>query len=904
MASLRQKQYSVLGMSTLSFAVNFAVWTMFSIIGIRIKDELGLSESQFGLMVALPILTGSLVRLPLGLITDRFGGRIVFFIHMLLVAIPIYGLAFASQYWHYLVLGLFVGLAGGSFAVGIAYTSAWFEKERQGTAMGIFGAGNAGAAITNLVAPMIVVAFGWRMVPQVYSVAMLVTAVLFWLFTWTDPAHLKGAAEASQRPTLAKQLAPLAELRVWRFGLYYFFVFGGFVALALWLPKYYIAEYGLDLKTASFITMLFTLPSGLIRALGGWFSDHYGARSVNWGVFWVCLVCLFFLSYPQTTMTIHGIQGDLSLGIGLNVWLFTFLVFVVGIAQGFGKASVYRIIHDYYPSNMGTVGGMVGVIGGLGGFCLPILFGYAADHIGRALLLLHVAVRPDRGLHGLDALRDQAATPHRRPGRLGRRRPSSHPSHPLLRNAVMGMIANTQLKAAQGPLLLDWRPEDPEFWARNGKRIASRNLWISIPALLLAFAVWMIWSTVTVRLNSAGFAFSNDQLFLLAALPSISGATLRVFYSFMVPIFGGRRWTALSTASMLIPCIWLGFAVQDPSTPYWVFALIALLCGFGGGNFASSMSNISFFYPKSQQGTALGLNAGLGNLGVSVMQFAVPLAVAGGLFGAFGGEPQQLGDGGRLWLQNAGWIWVPFIAVVSVAAWFGMNDIADAKASFRDQAVIFKRKHNWLMCWLYVATFGSFIGFSAGFAMLSKTQFPDVNPLQYAFLGPLVGALSRPLGGWLADKFGGARITLWNYALMIGGVFAVIAFLPGDGGQGNFFGFLGAFILLFFFAGIGNGSTFRMIPVIFRNEWARRVRDGQADEAGAARNASMESAAVIGFSAAIGAFGGFFIPKAFGTSLHMTGSAEGALYVFIAYYLSCIVATWWWYARKGAESPC
>ncbi len=422
----------------------------------------------------------------------------------------------------------------------------------------------------------------------------------------------------------------------------------------------------------------------------------------------------------------------------------------------------------------------------------------------------------------------------------------------------MGMIANTQLKAARGPLLLDWRPEDPEFWARNGKRIASRNLWISIPALLLAFAVWMIWSTVTVRLNSAGFAFSNDQLFLLAALPSISGATLRVFYSFMVPIFGGRRWTALSTASMLIPCIWLGFAVQDPSTPYWVFALIALLCGFGGGNFASSMSNISFFYPKSQQGTALGLNAGLGNLGVSVMQFAVPLAVAGGTANCIT-ETQRL-----------------------------------PSPAFRP----------WLMCWLYVATFGSFIGFSAGFAMLSKTQFPDVNPLQYAFLGPLVGALSRPLGGWLADKFGGARITLWNYALMIGGVFAVIAFLPGDGGQGNFFGFLGAFILLFFFAGIGNGSTFRMIPVIFRNEWARRVRDGQADEAGAARNASMESAAVIGFSAAIGAFGGFFIPKAFGTSLHMTGSAEGALYVFIAYYLSCIVATWWWYARKGAESPC
>ncbi|SDH63114.1 NarK family nitrate/nitrite MFS transporter [Pseudomonas panipatensis] len=468
----------------------------------------------------------------------------------------------------------------------------------------------------------------------------------------------------------------------------------------------------------------------------------------------------------------------------------------------------------------------------------------------------------------------------------------------------MGTIVNLPENANRGPLLLDWRPEDPAFWAHSGKRIASRNLWISIPALLLAFSVWMVWSTVTVRLNSVGFSFSNDQLFLLAALPSISGATLRVFYSFMVPIVGGRRWTALSTASLLIPCLWLGFAVQNPDTPYWVFACIALLCGFGGGNFASSMSNISFFYPKSQQGTALGLNAGLGNLGVSVMQFAVPLAVTAGLFGPFGGAPEQLADGSQLWLQNAGWIWVPFIAVVSLLAWFGMHDIADAKASFREQSVIFTRKHNWLMCLLYVATFGSFIGFSAGFAMLSKTQFPDINPLQYAFLGPLVGALSRPLGGWLSDKFGGARITLWNYVAMVAGVLAVIAFLPGGNGQGSFFGFLGAFIALFFFAGIGNGSTFRMIPVIFRNQWAARLRRGLVDEAGAARHASMESAAVIGFSAAVGAFGGFFIPKAFGTSLAMTGSAEGALYVFIAYYLSCIVVTWWWYARKGAESPC
>lgn len=456
----------------------------------------------------------------------------------------------------------------------------------------------------------------------------------------------------------------------------------------------------------------------------------------------------------------------------------------------------------------------------------------------------------------------------------------------------------------KGAVITDWRPENPHFWSDVGQRIATRNLWISVPALLLAFAVWMVWSTVTVRLNSIGFSFSTEQLFMLAALPSLSGATLRIFYSFMVPIFGGRRWTALSTASLLIPCIWMSIAVQNPDTPYGVFVIIALLCGFGGGNFSSSMSNISFFFPKARQGTALGLNAGLGNLGVSVMQFAVPLAVVGGLFGSFGGEPQVLSDGTQLWVQNAGLIWVPFIAVSALAAWFGMHDIADAKASVKNQAVIFQRKHNWLMCWLYIGTFGSFIGFSAGFAMLSKTQFPDINPLQYAFLGPLVGALSRTLGGMLADKFGGARITLWNYALMIAFVFAVISFLPGENGGGNFWGFLGSFILLFFFAGIGNGSTFCMIPVIFRGEWAKRLQRGEVSEDAANKNASIESAAVIGFSAALGAYGGFFIPKAFGTSLALTGNAEAALYLFIAYYLSCIAVTWWWYARRGASNPC
>lgn len=382
MTTTTTKRNLVLTMSTLSFAVNFAVWTMFSIIGIKIKAELNLTDTQFGLLVATPILTGSITRLPLGILTDKFGGRIIFFIQMILVAIPTYGLAFANQYWQYLVIGLFVGLAGGSFAIGIAYTSAWFDKQHQGTAMGIFGAGNAGAAITNLVAPIIVVSFGWRAVPQVYSLAMLLMAIAFWFLTYTDPRHAEHKAGTRTLPTLAEQLKPLGELRVWRFGLYYYFVFGGFVALALWLPKYYLNEYSLDLKTASFITLLFTLPSGLIRALGGYVSDKAGARVVNWWVFWISAVSLILLSYPATQMTIQGIEGPIQMNIGLNVYAFTFLVFVVGIAQGFGKASVYRLIHDYYPNNMGSVGGMVGVIGGLGGFSLPIFFGIASDLIG------------------------------------------------------------------------------------------------------------------------------------------------------------------------------------------------------------------------------------------------------------------------------------------------------------------------------------------------------------------------------------------------------------------------------------------------------------------------------------------------------------------------------------------
>lgn len=455
-------------------------------------------------------------------------------------------------------------------------------------------------------------------------------------------------------------------------------------------------------------------------------------------------------------------------------------------------------------------------------------------------------------------------------------------------------------------VLTEWQPEIPAFWEAKGESIARRNLWISIPALLLAFAVWMVWSIVVVKLPAAGFTFSTSERFWLASLPGLSGATLRIFYAFMVPIVGGRRWTALSTASLLIPAIGIGFAVQNPETPYWVFFTLALLCGLGGGNFASSMANISFFFPRSRKGTALGLNAGLGNLGVSAAQFLAPVVISAGIFGAIGGAPQQPeGAAAPLWLQNAGFIWVPLILASTVAAWIGMNDIRDAKASFSEQAVIFRRAHNWLMCWLYLGTFGSFIGFSAGLPLLIASQFPSVEATTYAFLGPLVGALARPVGGIVSDKLGGAPVTFWNFVLMALATWGVIACLPTSASPGSFPLFLGAFIVLFLLTGIGNASTFRMIPVIFANQHRKRA-EGKGGEAmdEATRSAGMEAAAVLGFSSAIGAYGGFFIPKSFGTSIAATGGAAAALWGFIAFYVTCIAITWWFYSRRNAPDPC
>ncbi len=375
--ALSKQQISVVTMSTIAFTVCFAIWMMFAVIGIPIKKTLGLNETQFGLLVAMPVLTGSLIRLPLGMWTDKFGGRIVFVVLMLSTVLPIYMISRATEYWQFLVAGLFVGLAGGSFSVGIAYVARWFPKKQQGFAMGIFGAGNSGAAVTKFVAPAILVAFGWEMVPQVYAVAMLITALAFWMFTYSDPAH-----KVSQSVSVKEQLHALKDPRVWRYCQYYSIVFGGYVALALWMTKYYIAEYGFDIKIAALLAAAFSLPGGLLRAFGGYLSDKFGAHTVTWWVFWVSLVALFFLSYPQTQFTIMTIKGPETFHVGLNPTMFTILMFVVGVSWAFGKASVFKYIADEYPHNIGVVSGIVGLVGGMGGFILPIVFGALVDLTG------------------------------------------------------------------------------------------------------------------------------------------------------------------------------------------------------------------------------------------------------------------------------------------------------------------------------------------------------------------------------------------------------------------------------------------------------------------------------------------------------------------------------------------
>jgi len=563
-----------------------------------------------------------------------------------------------------------------------------------------------------------------------------------------------------------------------------------------------------------------------------------------------------------------------------------------------------------------------------------------------------------------------------------------------------------------------WDVEDDTFWNETGKRIASRNLWISIPNLLCGFAVWLYWGMIVVMIqnlhdaNASLFAFTgwagdgkmlsgnayHALLYTLPAVAGLAGATLRIPNSFMIAICGGRNVKFMTSVLLIIPALGTGLALADPGTSFMTFVIMALLSGIGGGAFASSMSNISFFYPKRVQGLSLGLNAGLGNLGVSVMQFLIPFVIT---FGLFGGEPYMLGEK-QVWLQNAGFVWVPMLVVLAILAWFFMNNLPQhkcgptpvalgkylwlqglgfvgaiiavflliqpwggfppllkifvvlviavlvtllfmrlftpraTKENLVGQFAIFRNKHNWIMTWLYMMTFGSFIGYAMAFPKLIKDVFGYIrvdadghplhfilqpgqhsiiqtasgkavdvvnhateavtytsisNPnaidaLKYAFLGAMVGALLRPVGGWISDKWGGARVTHWDTIVMIVSTIGcgyIVAQANTSPEPEKLFGmFLGLFLVLFITTGIGNGSTFRMVPIIFNKA---------------------QAGPVLGWTSAIAAYGAFLIPKIFQTQIK-AGTPEYALYGFAAYYLSCLIVNWWWYARKNAEIPC
>ncbi len=378
----RSDQYRALGLSTFAFTVCFAVWTIFSIIGVKIKGELGLSDTQFGLLVATPILTGSVSRIFLGVWTEQYGGRIMFPLQMIITAVCVWLLTSVRTYEIFLVAALGLGLAGGSFIVGIAYVSQWFDKDHQGTALGIFGAGNVGAAVTNFAAPFLVVAVGWEGTARVYAIVLAITAVLFFLLSKDDPAQASRKRTGAKAVSAAEQLAPLKNIQVWRFSTYYFFVFGAFVALASFLPRYYVGAYGLELTTAGIFAGLYSLPGSVFRALGGWMSDKWGARFVMYLTFIVSLACLFVMSYPDTSYTVQGIEGAITFDFGVGVTFFVILTVILGFVMSLGKAAVYKHIPVYYPHHVGSVGGLVGMIGGLGGFVLPIAFGVLLDYTG------------------------------------------------------------------------------------------------------------------------------------------------------------------------------------------------------------------------------------------------------------------------------------------------------------------------------------------------------------------------------------------------------------------------------------------------------------------------------------------------------------------------------------------
>jgi len=437
----------------------------------------------------------------------------------------------------------------------------------------------------------------------------------------------------------------------------------------------------------------------------------------------------------------------------------------------------------------------------------------------------------------------------------------------------------------------EWNPEDETFWKSKGKFIARRNLIWSIFAEHLGFSIWLIWSIVATKLPQAGFHYTTDQLFQLVALPGLIGSLVRFPYTFAVTTFGGRNWTIFSASVLFLPTIALAYFVTQPETPFWMMLLVAATAGLGGGNFASSMANISFFYPDRMKGSALGLNAAGGNIGVSGVQLLTPILLGMGFINLYQATPSAEG----LYLQNAGLMWLLPLAIAVAGAFLFMNNLTSACSTFKDQFVIVGRKHTWVMSYIYIGTFGSFIGYSAAFPLLLKTQFPAVT-VGIAFLGPLVGSLSRPLGGWLADKIGGAIVTFWNFIAMGAATVGVMYFVDNK----EFAGFLTMFLILFVTTGIGNGSTYRMIPSIFRAEKLKEAAgSNQTDRALALKAAGLESAAALGFIGAVGACGGYLIPRGFGASIAATGGPYLALEIFLMFYVTCIALTWWYYLRTS-----
>ena len=436
----------------------------------------------------------------------------------------------------------------------------------------------------------------------------------------------------------------------------------------------------------------------------------------------------------------------------------------------------------------------------------------------------------------------------------------------------------------------DWNPEDQKFWESKGKFIARRNLIWSIFAEHLGFSIWLIWSIVATKLPQAGFHYTTDQLFQLVALPGLIGSLMRFPYTFAVVTFGGRNWTIFSASVLFIPVLALSYFVTKPDTPFWLMLLVAATAGLGGGNFASSMTNISFFYPDRMKGWALGLNAAGGNIGVSSVQLLTPILLGVGFINLYLGPPSS----GGFYLQNAGLMWLLPLTIAVCGAIFFMNNLATARSTLRDQLAIVGRKHTWIMSYIYIGTFGSFIGYSAAFPLLIKTQFPEVT-IGIAFLGPLVGSLSRPLGGLLADKVGGAIVTFWNFIAMGAATLGVIYFIEAK----EFAGFLTMFLIVFITTGVGNGSTYRMIPSIFHEEKLREATAGEMAKSLALKAASIESGAALGFIGAIGACGGYLIPRGFGASIAATGGPYLALEIYLTFYATCLVLTWWYYLRKA-----